>query len=159
MFASIKEFTEFWSQEADRTRRVLGAMPDAKLSFKPHEKSRSAAEVAWHCVTSPRWFAGEMMKLALKDDFGKKYPKEPAKAAEFVKAYDLTVKAVKSAVESQKDDWLAKKTDFLGQKLPNGVILAIMLFHETHHRGQLSVYLRPMGGKVPGIYGPSADSE
>lgn len=159
MFTNLNAFSGFWQRESDTTRRVLAALTDKGLGYKPDKKSRSAAELAWHLVTSPRWFAGDQMKLSLNDGFDKAWPKPPSKAADFLKAFDQTHQTCLSAFQAKGDAWLGQTSDFLGQAMPNGGILLVMMFHETHHRGQLSAYLRPMGSKVPSIYGPSADSD
>jgi uncharacterized damage-inducible protein DinB len=62
-------------------------------------------------------------------------------------------------VRALSPDALVRPIDFFGNMLPAVVILSIMVRHSVHHRGQLSTYLRPMGGKVPPIYGPSADTQ
>ncbi|HLG43172.1 MAG TPA: DinB family protein [Planctomycetota bacterium] len=158
MFTSVKGFIEWYGRELRTTRSVVAALKDKGLPYKPDPKARTAGELAWHLVTAPRWFLGEVMKLPLKDDFAKKWSKPAAKTAAILQAFDHSSATCLKAVETKKDPWLSEMTDFIGSKMPNGAILAILLHHEIHHRGQLCVYLRPIGSKVPGIYGPSADS-
>ena len=62
-------------------------------------------------------------------------------------------------VRALSGDALVRPVDFFGTMVPAVVVLSVMLRHSIHHRGQLSTYLRPMGGKVPSIYGPTADTE
>ena len=72
--------------------------------------------------------------------------------------YKELVGAAAARVQGMSDEKLAEELDFFGMmKLPAVVLLGVMGKHSIHHRGQLSAYLRPMGCKVPGIYGPSGD--
>ncbi len=159
MFTSIDELLFTWKQESDTTRNVLAAMPQGSLSYRPHPKSRTAHELAWHLATAPRWFCVDMLKLPVRNATAEKWKDAPPTVEGMVEAYDNLCAAIGKALAKQGDAWLGKKTDFLGTPATNGLILGWMFLHENHHRGQLSVYLRPMGGKVPSIHGPSADSE
>ena len=158
MFTSIKGFTKWLGRETKTTATVLASLNDAGLSFRPHAKSRTAGELAWHLVTAPRWFVGSCLKLSLKDEFDRRWPTPPKKVSAIVEAYELSSATCLQAVESKDDAWLAKQTDFIGRKMPRGAVLSLLLLHEIHHRGQLSAYLRPLGAKVPSIYGPSGDA-
>lgn len=159
MFSTIAQFEWYWKNEYECSKRVIAALPNDKLSFKPNEKSRAAGELAWHFVTAPIWFVAEMLKLPVNIDFEKSYPKPPETTKELLKAYDFIFQTCLASVKKQKDSWLDKKTDFFGKSYSNSVILSWMLLHEEHHRGQFSVYLKLAGAKVPSIHGPSADDE
>jgi uncharacterized damage-inducible protein DinB len=154
MFTSNKSFQGTWKRETGVTERVLAALTDAGLAHRPHVKSRSAGELGWHLATAPLWFANEVLKLGVKAEAP---TAAPASAAGYAAAYRRIALACGEAVARKGDGWLALETDFFGTKMPNGAILATMLFHEIHHRGQLSAYLRPIGASVPAIYGPSGD--
>jgi len=158
MFTTVRNFVDWYTRELQTTRAVLAALNDKGLSYRPDPKSRTAGELAWHLVSAPRWFLGEVLKLSLKDDFAKRWPKPAGKTAAILEAFEASSKTCLKAVEAKKDAWLAESSDFVGRSLPHGVILGFLLLHEIHHRGQLSAYLRPIGAKVPSIYGPSADS-
>jgi uncharacterized damage-inducible protein DinB len=72
--------------------------------------------------------------------------------------YDERIPAAIARVRSLSDEELGREIDFLGMFKTTGIdMLSLAVRHSVHHRGQLSTYLRPMGGKVPGIYGPTAD--
>jgi uncharacterized damage-inducible protein DinB len=154
MFTSMKALETTWKMEQETTRRVLAALPDSGLGYRPHAKSRTASELAWHVATSPLWFVAECLKLPARADVPKN---APAKAAEFAQTYDRVARACSQALQGKNDAWLAQTADFIGQKLPIGQILGLTILHEVHHRGQLSTYLRNVGAKVPSIYGPSGD--
>jgi uncharacterized damage-inducible protein DinB len=138
--------------------RVLKALPSDRLDYRPHPNSRTAAEVAWT-------IASEEADLQVLLDTGKLDWKErphPAALAEIVAAYERNAAAVDERLASLDETRWEKRGQFLVGGAP--VWEASMsefawgfLFDAIHHRGQLSAYLRPMGGKVPSIYGPSGD--
>jgi uncharacterized damage-inducible protein DinB len=138
--------------------KVLKAMPESGLGHRPDPKSRTAAELAWLLVTSEA-------ALVLLLDTGRvewKEDKPPASAGEIVKAYERQSAAVDERLARLDDAGWAKKVQFIMEGAPPwedalGEFVWGFLFDALHHRGQLTTYLRPMGGKVPSIYGPSAD--
>jgi uncharacterized damage-inducible protein DinB len=78
--------------------------------------------------------------------------------AEAVARYKERIPAAVSRVKALPAESFAREIDFFGTKMPAVVVLSVVVRHTAHHRGQLSTYLRAMGGKVPSIYGPSADT-
>jgi uncharacterized damage-inducible protein DinB len=138
--------------------RVLRALPDGRLDYRPHARSRTAAEIAWTIAT-------EEGDLAMLLETGKVDFKETPPAAtlgELVATYERNAAAVDERIARQTPaDW-EKKGQFLMGGVPVwettiGEFAWGFLFDAVHHRGQLSAYIRPMGGKVPSIYGPSGD--
>jgi uncharacterized damage-inducible protein DinB len=143
--------------ETNAFHRVLNALPHDKWEYTPHEKSQSVARIVWTLV-------GETLVLVDLIDkgefsFGAAPEAPPAHLIErFEKAWDLLLEKVESMSEA---DW-SKPGRFMlnGQvrmEMPISGFLWMFLFDAIHHRGQLSTYIRPMGGKVPSIYGPSGD--
>ncbi len=138
--------------------RVLKALPEGQLDYRPDPKARTAGQLAW-------LLAEEEASLVSLIDNGSVEWKEsapPAKAAQIVAAYERNTAAVDERLARLDEPGWQKKVKFLmGGKVVWEDTLAQMtwgfLFDAVHHRGQLSTYLRPMGGKVPSIYGPSAD--
>ena len=156
--ALIGEF----EQEAATTRRVLERVPADRLSWKPHEKSMSLAELAWHIATIP----GNVASLAATNPaaFPESLKLEPISSVEqLLLTFDDSVAKAKEIVggfddASMMENWSAAaggKTLFAMPRI--GLLRALMLNHWYHHRGQLSVYLRLLDVPVPSIYGPSAD--
>ena len=152
-----------FEQESETTRRFLERLPERKLSWKPHEKSMSAGQLALHIATSP----GGIVKMALQDkvpvpDF--RAPRqEPESVQEVLDALDESIATVKELLPTIDDSQMFETwTGTLGDQeivsMPRiGVLRAIMLNHWYHHRGQFGVYLRLLGAKVPSSYGPSGD--
>jgi uncharacterized damage-inducible protein DinB len=141
-------------QEWMTTVKVIGAIPEDKKDYKPDPKGRSAWELAVHLCRSDVWF----LNGVLTQDFtphGEDAPAETVKGLadwykhEMPKALERVL-----ALDGPK---LAAVVDFFGMKMPNATFLVWQAVHNAHHRGQLATYLRPMGSKVPSIYGGSAD--
>ena len=138
--------------------RVLKAVPDGRLDYRPDPRSRTAGELAW-------LLAMEEAALVTLLDTGTiewKEGKPPVSVAEIVAAFERDAAAVDERLARLDEAGWEKKARFLLAGAPPwedaiGEFVWGFLFDAIHHRGQLSTYLRPMGGKVPQIYGPSAD--
>ena len=148
-------------QEIATTVRVIGAVPADNLSYAPDAKSKSALALVRHLVIDDAWFLNSIADGVFaggnndqSDACGIMTP------ADGVAKYQSLVGAGLARVRGLSDAKLAEEIDFFGMvKLPAVTLLALMIKHSVHHRGQLSTYLRAMGGKVPGIYGPSGDTQ
>jgi uncharacterized damage-inducible protein DinB len=138
--------------------RVLKALPENRLDYRPDPKARTAAELAWVLATEE----AALLNLLDKGTVEWKEEKAPASVGEIVAAYERSAKAVTERLEKLDEAGWQKKGKFLmgGEAAWETTIDGFVwgfLFDAIHHRGQLSTYLRPMGGKVPSIYGPTAD--
>jgi uncharacterized damage-inducible protein DinB len=147
--------------EAKTTRKVLAAVPDGDMrNYRPDPKSRTGFELAWHIAASDAWFLDGIIKGAFdpSSDKSNAVPAEIKTTADIVAFYDKNYAAALSKLNAMTGEQLAKVTDFFGVfQFPLVVYLSWLNNHEIHHRGQLCAYLRAMGGKVPSIYGGSAD--
>jgi len=139
-------------QESATTRKVLACIPPETCQYKPSEKCMSALELATHIAAAEAFF----MSGVLNGGFEWKQPdlKTPAEVLAF---YDATVPPLIAQVGALSGEKLAQPIAFAIWNDPGVLYLNLNLKHSIHHRGQLSAYLRPMGSKVPSIYGPSAD--
>jgi uncharacterized damage-inducible protein DinB len=157
--AGVREFILMGiEQEIPKTMKVIAAVPDAKKDYKPDPKARSAWELAWHIASEDVLFLLSITegKFAFPDTrLDSEKPKTTADLAEW---YQGKMKDVIAKVRKMTPQQLVTPIDFLGMfNFPAFVYLSFMNNHSIHHRGELAVYLRPMGSKVPSIYGPSAD--
>jgi uncharacterized damage-inducible protein DinB len=151
--------------EADRTRRALERTPEGRDDWKPHEKSMTLGRLAMLVARMPSWLAMMIKQdeLDLKPPGGSNIDQRPLRtAAELVKALDEGVAQARDALASVTDEHLLKPWRLLvaGQVVSQDarhVVLRDTFMHLSHHRGQLTVYLRLNGVPVPAIYGPSAD--
>lgn len=154
-------FIQELEKEAVSTRKALEAVPGDKLMWKPHEKSFTLGQLAYHIASANGFFAEHV----LSDEF--ELPDfqihQPETKDEILKTHEESVEKAKQTL-SQFDDekmftnWkvLAKGVELM--TVPRiGVARYFMLNHWYHHRGQLTVYLRLLDAPVPSIYGPSAD--
>jgi uncharacterized damage-inducible protein DinB len=155
----LNEFRE----EAAVTKRVLERVPADKLSWKPHAKSMSLGQLAFHIATVP----GALARITQQDGFdvsqGSFDPPSPKTVEEIHAAFEQSVRGVEEYLKGMTEqtaqgNWrlmLGEKELFSKSRI--GVLRSIMLNHWYHHRGQLSVYLRLLDVPVPMIYGASAD--
>jgi uncharacterized damage-inducible protein DinB len=148
--------------QAPFTRKFLERVPESKLTWKPHEKSMTLGQLAYHLASVPAGIARfvETNPAAAPEKFD--FP-QPASVAEILKTHDEGVAIVHSAL-SKFDDSAMKETwrmtagnrDVLAT--PRGIFVRnIMLNHWYQHRGQMCVYLRILNVPVPSTWGPSAD--
>lgn len=159
-----QSFLSEFENEAKTTRRFLERLPADKLAWKPHDKSMTAGQLALHIAQSP----GNVMQIAAVDtfnipDFNRSNP-QPASVDEVLKAHEASVEAVRKTLPGFSDASLQATWRMVGpdgkelMAVPRAAVLRnILLNHLYHHRGQLGVYLRLLGAKVPSSYGPSGD--
>lgn len=146
--------------ESAATKRVIGAVPAGQESYSPDGKSMNALALAWHIASAEWWFLDCVAKGEFKNTDGGGVPEGIKSATDVLNWYDANVPAAREAVKAMSGADLAKELDFFGVWNTAAVnYVSLSLKHSIHHRGQLSAYLRPMGAKVPGIYGPSGDSK
>ena len=147
-------FIQNAEREYKTTRRVLGAVPEEKKDYIPCANSRSAFDLASHIATSEVWFLESIAKGSFA--WGGEPPKFES-VAQLVTFYETSFPEALARVKAMPAEKLAEMVEAFGSKLPAVTYLAFMNSHSVHHRGQLAAYLRPMGAKVPNIYGGSYD--
>ena len=140
-------------QEWMTTMKVIEAIPEGNKNWKPEEKSRSAWELAVHLAETDAWF----LESVKQQQFGTPSSSGATTVAELAAWYKAQMPKNLEQVLAMDGAQLATIVDFYGMKMPNARYLVFCAVHGAHHRGQLAAYLRPMGGKVPSIYGGSAD--
>jgi uncharacterized damage-inducible protein DinB len=140
------------------TAAVIQAIPPDKGGYRPDEVSKSASDLAWHIVSSEMMFLNGV--TAGEFDFTPWPRPESAKdPAGLALWYQENFDPLFEKLTKLSGEQLVKVLDFRGFfNLPAVMYLNFVLSHSVHHRGQLSTYLRPMGAKVPAIYGQSFDS-
>ena len=144
--------------EQPLTQRVIEAIPLDKGDYRPDAIGKTALELAWHIAGAEHRFTEAVINGAF--DFtnaGK--PAELTNSADIARWYAETSQKDLARLAAAPVEGLLKTVDFRGLfQLPAVAFLQFSLNHVIHHRGQLSMYLRPMGAKVPAIYGESYDS-
>jgi len=144
--------------ERNRTKGVIAAIPAGKESYSPDSKSMNALDLGWHIASSEWFFLNGICEGKFAP--GESSRPESIRTAQDVLAwYDANVPPAVERAKGLSGADMAKDIDFFGMFNTSGAVyLNLMVKHGVHHRGQLSAYLRPMGAKVPGIYGPSGDT-
>lgn len=145
-------FTNFWTKESATTRNVLSRIPDGS-DYRPDPKSRTAKEIAWQIY----WEENMIMEAVENGTAEWAPPPVPSTMAEVVDAYDKQSAAIARRWEALPAERWNGTLNFFGQDRSCSAMAWSFLFDLVHHRGQISTYLRPMGSKVPQIYGPSGD--
>jgi len=144
-------------REAAGTRKVISAIPAAKRDYKPDPKSRSAWELATHLAMSDVWFADSVLNGAFVWAGEPAVPAEMTDPAAVARWHERELGARLAKLRAASPDQLTRTVEFFGMQAPAVTWLVMMNNHAVHHRGQLGTYLRPMGAKMPAIYGMSAD--
>ena len=145
-------------REQPVTQRVIEAIPIDKGDYRPDTVAKSALELAWHIVGAEHRFMDAVV-TGVFDFSNSGRPPDLTNSAEVARWYVGTFQDDIGRLAALSAEQLMKVVDFRGIfQLPAVVYLHTAGIHSIHHRGQLSMYLRPMGAKVPAIYGESYDS-
>ena len=155
MYYKLSDFLSDWEYEKGATLKLLGVLNDESLKQKVTPDGRSLGRLAWHITTS----IGEMMSRTGLDV---KTPEDntdtPASAKEINDTYNSVSSSLEKEIKSKwSDDTLNIEDDMYGEKWKRGLTLGILITHQIHHRGQMTVLMRQAGLKVPGIYGPAQE--
>jgi uncharacterized damage-inducible protein DinB len=142
-------------REMETTKKVLAAVPDDKSSYKHDPNARTAWELAWHLANTDVQFLNGIADM----NFTMPAPAhKPTNIAELVTWYDSNFKREAARIGELSSEQLLTPVNFMGAyNFPVVFYLGFMNNHNIHHRGELATYLRPMGSKVPSIYGGSYD--
>ncbi|MBK5258378.1 MAG: DinB family protein [Thermoanaerobaculia bacterium] len=158
-----KVFLETFDREFATTLKLLRAFPADQPDFKPHPKTKSARELAWTFVME-RGLGLKVWndELAKGVPSGSKPPSAPEKWSDIIAALEKANADYRAVIAAASDEDLAKNVHFFTAPKTMGELsrfnwIWFLLHDEIHHRGQLSVYVRASGAKVPSIYGPTAD--
>ncbi|MEJ2008894.1 MAG: DinB family protein [Acidobacteriota bacterium] len=148
-----------FQNEMPATLRVFEAVPTGHLDYQPDPKAKTGLGLVRHITLEDEWILNSIADGEFKappagdDSCGIMSP------ADAIARYKEKVPAALDRVRALPAEKLTANLDLLGLvQMPAINFLAMALKHSVHHRGQLSTYLRPMGGKNPSIYGPTADT-
>ena len=163
----VKSLLGEFHHEAENTRKLLQAIPDSALHFKPSEKNWTTAQLASHIAEVYNWyhptFHQNVMDMATYT-----YDKgDISSAANIVAKFEENVKKAQTALETATDESMFEEwkmvmggTEPIFPVMPRiQVVRGFLMNHLYHHRGEMVVYLRSTGNKVPGLYGPTADDK
>ena len=153
--------------ETAKSRRVLEQVPTGKRDWKPHERSMAFGYLSDLVANIPSWvgMAITLDELDIAPKDGPKYKPAPLNtSAEFVAALDKAVAQAREALQKTTDaqletPWRLLAGGRLAFEQPRHQVIRDTFLHSAHHRGQMTVYLRLLGSKVPSVYGPTADDQ
>jgi uncharacterized damage-inducible protein DinB len=148
--------------EMASTRRVLERVPDDKPDWKPHPKSFSVAHLAQLVASLPGWIGQTLTNTELDLDTGPGYSNK--KPGSLLNQFDENIRRSREAIAKSVDKdydvpWSLKMKGNVLFTAPRGVVVRQHISHLSHHRGQLTVYLRLLDIPVPSVYGPTADEK
>ena len=157
-----KELLSEFEQQAPLTRKFLERVPQDKLTWKPHEKSMTLGQLAYHLAFVPSGIAQLVgtNPAPLPEKF--EFP-QPATVAEILKTHDEGTATVQSELSkfddrAMNETWRLRRAEYEVLATPRATFVRdIMLSHWYQHRGQMCVYLRMLNISVPSTWGPSAD--
>jgi uncharacterized damage-inducible protein DinB len=155
MFRHIDDFTRAFEYESESTLKVFRNITNEALLDRPHDNIRSIQRLVWHITIT----LGEMLgKAGLDINCPDEHSAPLSDITAICKAYET---AAKSVLEQVKTRWtdadLSTEVNMYGEQWTKGTILTVLVKHEAHHRGQLTVLMRLSGLPVPGVYGPSKE--
>jgi uncharacterized damage-inducible protein DinB len=152
--------TADFHHEMATTERVLAAVPVDHLDYRPDDKGKTGLGLVRHLALEDEWLLNCIANGAFTpppDDSDACGIMTPADA---IAQYQAKVPVALDRIRALSGEDLTQVIDLFGMiQAPRVNFLAMALKHSVHHRGQLSSYLRAMGGTVPEIYGPSADTQ
>lgn len=155
MFCTIADFLRSWDYESQSTLKMLRALTDASLNQRVTPDGRSLGTLAWHITTSVSDMASQAglpVRATRADE------PVPATAAAIAAAYEQAATALAEAVKANwSDAQLPDELSMYGEKWTKGSTLAMVIAHQTHHRGQVTVLMRQAGLVVAGVYGPAKE--
>ncbi len=154
MFRHVHDFRTVFRQERDQTLAVMAAIPDAAAHQAIDAHHRDLKRLAWHLTETVFEMPGHMdLKVEGFPGEAMKTP-PPASMAEIAKVYRLVTDSLLARTEPLNDMALAMTYPFYGQTWTGANALYILVAHQSHHRGQMTVLMRQAGLKPPGVYGP-----
>ncbi len=157
MFRHVADFKTIWQLETKHTLGLLDAIPDASAGQAISAEHRDLRRIAWHLVESCVEMPGKMgMKIA--GFSGEPYKTQPpATMKEIRDTYAAVSTSVADEVMKLNDMALAMTYPFYGMTWTGAFALFVLVTHQSHHRGQMTVLMRQAGLKVPGTYGPAKE--
>ena len=156
MYRKVDDFLQDWQNYANGTLQVYNAMTDEKLDQSIVEGHNTLGWLGWH-VADVTGALGKQMGLEVDTvDDPTTVPKE---ASEIARVFKKVTDQIQQGVEGLTDDEMEVEVEALGQNMPRGKVLSMLVQHNIHHRGQMTVLLRQAGLEVPGVMGPTKENQ
>ncbi|HEY4956042.1 MAG TPA: DinB family protein [Gemmatimonadaceae bacterium] len=155
MFTSVDQFIDTWKHEKEFTHKVFAGLTDQSLTQAVEPAGRTLGRIGWHLTQS----IPEMMnRTGLHLGGPEESEAPPSSASTLVDSYDASAQSLQDAVQKNwTDDKLHEVDDMYGEKWKKGETLMVLVMHQAHHRGQMTVLMRQAGLRVPSFYGPARE--
>ena len=159
MFRRIDDFQKAWKAEADKTLQILDAIPDQAMGRIVTEGHRDLRRMGWHLVESLVEMPGHLgLKIEGAHLIQNGFIVAPPPTMKAVRdTYARASESLASLVQAWTDADLELEDELYGDVWMRGVTLSVIIIHQAHHRGQMTVLMRQAGLAVPGIYGPAKE--
>lgn len=155
MYTTIDDFITDWEEEAASTVKVLMNVDYSKITDKVNDHVRTLGQAMWH-ITRTLTEMPASAKIIAEDPL--KDSELPDNIGTILAVYQkYSSELVKSVKNNWKDADLTEMLDIYGQKWEKKKLLSALVRHQIHHRAQMTVMMRLLGMKVPGVYGPSQE--
>lgn len=154
MYRKVEDFSKDWHVSSKGTLDVMKAIPDDKMDQAIVDGHNSLGWLAWHLVSVAGafgHFAGLQIPAPGND------MATPQHMATIVDAYEQVIATYKSEIAKLTDEQLTEDVPAFGGTMPRGALFRLLIDHQTHHRGQMTVLLRQAGLQVPAVMGPTAE--
>jgi uncharacterized damage-inducible protein DinB len=155
MYRTITDFTNDWKTESEATLQIFEVITDDKKAEKLNDNVRSLDRLAWHITQSLTEMTHKAGLIEIDFPDNKSIP---STLVEIINTYKKYSQFITKAVE---DKWtnndLLTEVNMYGENWTRGKILTVLINHQIHHRGQMTIVMRLLGMKVPGVYGPSKE--
>ncbi len=155
MHTTLASFHASWQYEAESTQKLLDCLTDASLSQPLYPGGRTVGRLAWHLAqTIPEMLHRTGLVVAGAGE----HDPVPEHAADIAAAYRTAAASLTEQLSAHwTDATLLETDDMYGEQWPRGVTLDVLIKHQAHHRGQLTIGMRLAGLETPGVYGPSKE--
>lgn len=154
MYSTIAEFINEWNEESAMTQKILDTLTDQSIQQQVTSEGRTLGQIAWHIVTV---IPGFLSNFGVSVENAKDLATIPT-AQQMSEIFSkISANAALAIKQQWTDDSLKQVQNAFGRDLPNTVILSLLIKHNIHHRGQMTVLMRQAGLMVPGVYGPAKE--
>ena len=154
MFRKIQDFVNIWGEENKATLKVLNSVTEQNKKQAVAEGFRTLERLAWHITTTLPEMCGKI-DVEFKSHLDENAV--PPTVAEIVSAYEKVSVELIDGLKKWNDSDLEKETNMYGEPWKNGTTLMVLISHQAHHRGQMTVLLRQAGLKAPDVCGPAKE--
>ena len=155
MIRTLDDFLDEWRDESASTLKLMRTLTDGSLSQQVFAEGRSLGRLAWHIALSISEILGH---AGVPFDSVPSDLPPPLHATEIADRYEIDAAGVAPALRLHwLDDMLDEETPMYGEMWKRGTVLSVLLRHQTHHRGQMTVLMRQAGLPVIGVYGPAKE--